>query len=226
MPWEAFELSFLEDVERYLSLLGGDNLLDEDAPDKPCKPSTIETRRDYLRLAASAAVKQGVPAKSLRSLADLASPPVVRRILEHYLTKKGGKISTFTIDMAERLCAIARTYAKLPDDQLRQLERFCFKLRRERRHGLTEKNMAVVRAFKDPQNRARLKALPSQLFNEALAERDALIQGAVGPPELAILIQILLVAPMRLANFAALHLETSVIRIGGPGPKLPPRDST
>ena len=39
--------------------------------------------------------------------------------------------------------------------------------------------MAVVRAFKDPQNRARLKALPTQLFNEALAERDALIQAAV-----------------------------------------------
>ena len=129
MPWEAFELSFVEDVERYLSLLGGENLLDEDAPDQPCKPSTIKTRRDYLRLAASAAVKQGVPAESLRSLADLVSPPVVRRILEHYLAKKGGKISTFTIDMAERLYAIARTYAKAPEEQLRQLERFCLKLR-------------------------------------------------------------------------------------------------
>ena len=227
MPWEVFELSFLEDVEHYLSLLGGENLFDEDAPDKPCKPSTIKTRRDYLRLAASAAVKQGVPAESLRSLADLVSPPVVRRILELYVAKKGGKISTFTIDMAERLYAIARTYAKLPDDQLRQLERFCLKLRRERRHGLTEKNMAVVRAFKDPQNRARLKALPTQLFNEALAERDALIQGAV-TAELAILIQILLVAPMRLANLAALHLETSVIKIGGPEPTyhlvIPPED--
>ena len=65
LPWEAFELSFVEDVERYLSLLGGENLLDEDAPDRPCKPSTIKTRRDYLRLAASAAVKQGVPVESL-----------------------------------------------------------------------------------------------------------------------------------------------------------------
>ena len=227
MPWEVFELSFLEDVEHYLSLLGGENLLDEDAPDKPCKPSTIKTRRDYLRLAASAAVKQGVPAESLRSLADLVSPPVVRRILELYVAKKGGKISTFTIDMAERLYAIARTYAKAPEEQLRQLERFCIKLRPNRRPGLTEKNMAVVRAFKDPQNRARLKALPTQLFNEALAERDARMQGAV-TAELAVLIQILLVAPMRLANLAALHLETSVIRIGGPEPTyhlvIPPED--
>ena len=92
LPWEVFALSFVQDVEHYLSLLGGENLLDEDAPDRPCKPSTIKTRRDYLRLAASAAVKQGVPAESLRSLADLVSPPVVRRILELYVAKKGGKI--------------------------------------------------------------------------------------------------------------------------------------
>ena len=227
LPWEAFEPSFVEDVERYLSLLGGDNLLDEDAPDRPCKPSTIKTRRDYLRLAASAAVKQGVQVESLRSLADLVSPAVVRLILEHYLAKKGGKIVTFTIDMAERLYAIARTYVKAPEEQLRQLERFCLKLRRERRHGLTEKNMAVIRAFKDPQNRARLKALPGQLFDEALAERDALVQAAV-TAEIALAIQIELVAPMRLANLAALHLEKNVIRVGGPEPTyhlvIPPED--
>jgi len=35
LPWEAFEPSFIDDAERYLSLLGGQNLLDEDAPDCP-----------------------------------------------------------------------------------------------------------------------------------------------------------------------------------------------
>lgn len=227
LPWEAFEPSLVEDVERYLSLLGGEDLLDEDAPDQPCKPSTITARRTYLRLAASAAVAQGVPLESLRSLADLVSPPVARQILEHYLAKKGGKIVTFNIDMAERLFAVARVYVKASEEQLRQLERFCIKLRPNRRHGLTEKNMAVVRAFKDPQNRARLKALPGQLFEEALAERKALIQAAV-KAEMALATQIELVAPMRLANLAALHLEKNVIRVGGPEPTyhlvIPPED--
>ena len=221
LPWEAFAPSFVEDVERYLSLLGGENLLDEDAPDRRCKASTIKTRRDYLRLAASAAVKQGVAVESLRSLADLVSPPIVRKILDHYLAKKGGKIVTFTIDLAERLYAIARLYVKAPEDvkaqeeQLLRLERFCLKLRRERRHGLTGKNMAVIRAFKDPQNRARLKALPGQLFDAALAERDALVQAAV-TAAIALAIQIELVAPMRLANLSGLHIEKNVVRVGGP----------
>jgi integrase len=212
LPWESFALSFVEDVERYLSLLGGESLLDEDSPDRPCKPSTIQTRRVYLRLAASAAVTKGVPVGSLRSLADLVSPEIVQLILDHYLAKKG--VVTFTIDMAERLFAVARSYVKAPQEQLRRLERFCLKLRRKRRHGLTEKNIAVIRAFKDPHNRTRLKLLPGQLFDEALAERDALVQAAV-TAEIALAIQIQLVAPMRLANLSALHLEKNVLRVGG-----------
>ena len=161
LPWEAFERSFVQNVERYLSLLGGASLLDEDAPDQPCKPSTINARRNYLRLAASAAVTQEVPIEALRSVADLVSPSVVRLILEHYLAKKDGKIVTFTIDMANRLYAIARVYVKAPEEQLRQLERFCLKLcTKKRRPGLTEKNAAVIRAFKDPQNRARTQGAP------------------------------------------------------------------
>jgi len=77
--------------------------------------------------------------------------------------------------------------------------------------------MAVIRAFKDPQNRARLRALPGRLFDEALAERDALVQAAVTAAT-ALAIQIELVAPMRLANLAALHLEKNIIRVGGPEP--------
>ena len=167
LPWDAFPRSFVGDVERYLALLGGDNILDEDAPDRACKPSTIATRRNYLRLAASAAVKQGVPAETLRSLADLVSSSTARLILDHYLAKKNGEIVTFTIDMAERLCAIARVYVRAPEAQIQVLERYCAKLRTKRRPGLTKKNTAVIRTFKNPENRNRLKALPGRLFDEA-----------------------------------------------------------
>jgi integrase len=207
--------------------LSGDSVLDEDAPDRACKPSTIATRRNYLRLAASAAVKGGVPAEALHSLADLVSPSTVRLILEHYLAKKEGEIVTFTIDMAERLCAIARVYVKAAETEIQALERYCVRLRRKRRFGLTEKNMAVIRTFKNLNNRNRLKALPTQLFDEALAERDAPIQAAV-KAQIALAIQILLVAPMRLANLAALNLEENVVHVSGIEPTyhlvIPPEE--
>jgi integrase len=229
LPWDAFPPSFVEDVERYLALLAGQSLLDENAPDRACKPSTIDHRRNCLKLAASAAVKEGVSIDALRLLADLVSPSVVRVILDHYLAKKGGKVVTFTIDLAERLYSIARVYVKAPEAQSQVLKRYCVKLRaaRGRRPGLTAKNMAVIRHFKDPGNRARLKALPGKLFDEALKERDAPIQAAV-KAAIALAIQILLVAPMRLANLAALSLEDNIVRVGGIEPSyhlvIPPED--
>jgi integrase len=227
LPWSAFLPSFVDDIDAHLALLRGQSLLDEDAPDRACKPSTIENRRTCLRLAATAAVKEGVAIEDLGSLRDLVSSPTVRLILEHYVAKKDGEIVSFTIDLAERLFAIARLYVKVPEMQLRTLERYCMKLRRHRHTGLTAKNMAVIRKFKDPKNRERLKALPGKLFDEALAERDALLQAAV-KAEIAVAIQILLVAPMRLANLAALHLDKNVVRVGGPEPTyhlvIPPED--
>ena len=227
LPWSAFVLSFVDDVDAYLARLGGQSLLDEDAPDRACKASTIEHRRACLRLAATAAVKAGMAIEDLRSLADLVSPQAVRLILEHYVAKKDGKIVSFTIDLAERLYAIARLYVKAPESELRTLERYCIKLRRHRRPGLTAKNTAVIRKFKDAKNRERLKALPGQLLDGALSERNAPVQAAV-KAEIAIAIQILLVAPMRLANLAALHLDKNVVRVGGPEPAyhlvIPPED--
>ena len=227
LAWAAFPPSFVEDVECYLARLGGQSLLDEDAPDQACKPSTIENRRTCLRLAATAAVKEGVAIEDLRSLGDLVSPPTVRLILDHYVAKKNGEIVSFTINLAERLYAIARLYVKAPEAQIQALEKYCKKLRKKSRSGMTPKNMAVIRHFKDPKNRARLKALPGRLFDEALAERDAPIQAAV-TAEMAMAIQIELVAPMRLANLAALHLENNVVRVGGLEPTyhlvIPPED--
>ena len=229
LPWDVFLPTFVQDVERYLARLTGQSLLDEDAPDRACKSSTIEHRRTCLRLAASAAVKQGVSIDALRSLADLVSPSVVRVILDHYLAKKDGKVVSFTIDLAERLYSIARVYVKAPDAQNQVLKKYCVKLRaaRGRRPGLTAKNITVIRHFKDPGNRARLKALPGKLFDGALKEQDAPIQAAV-KAAIALAIQILLVAPMRLANLAALNLEDNIVQVGGIEPSyhlvIPPED--
>lgn len=213
LPPNAFPPGFADDVERYLNRLAGKSLLDEDAPDRPCKPATIEIRRRYIYLAASAAVREGIPPDELGSLANLVAPQAVGKVLEHYLVKNDGEATTFVIDLAERLYAIARTYVNAPKPQIQKLERFCKRLRPKRQIGLTRKNMAVVRAFKDPGNRERLKRLPGKLFDEALAERDAPVRAAV-KAQLALAIQILLVAPMRLGNLAALSLDENLVQVG------------
>ena len=69
--------------------------------------------------------------------------------------------------------------------------------------------------------------MPGRLFDEASAERDAPIQAAV-KAQIALAIQILLIAPMRLANLAALNLEQNVVRVSGTEPTyhlvIPPEE--
>ena len=97
-----------------------------------------------------------------------------------------------------------------------------------RRPGLTEKNMAVVRAFKDPQNRARLKALPTQLFNEALAERDARSAGCGDRRASRSLFRSCWSLRCGSQIWPRSISRTNVIRIGGPEPTyhlvIPPED--
>ena len=86
----------------------------------PASQAPSRHRRTCLRLAASAAVKEGVPIGDAALAGGSRLPPVVRLILDHYLAKKDGKIVSFTIDLAERLYAIARVYVKAPETQLRR----------------------------------------------------------------------------------------------------------
>ena len=66
LPWHAFPVSFRNEVEAWTVRLSGENLLDEGAPIKPLRPSTLETRRFQIRQLASALVQQGYHCASPR----------------------------------------------------------------------------------------------------------------------------------------------------------------
>jgi integrase len=216
MQWDAFNSDFVADVKVYLNWLSGNDLLAHDAPLRPCKSSTVDRRQEYVRLAASAAIEGGIPVENLCTLADLVSPATVKIILEFYLSETNDKGSTFIVDMAERLTSIAKSFVRSSDEDLEELAHYCRKLAGFRRNGLTDKNMKVVRAIQDVDTRRRLIQLPGQLIEQAQASESAPYQAAV-LVQTAIVIQILLVAPMRISNLANLSLNVNVVRPRGEG---------
>ena len=60
-PLEQFPQSFQEDVANWINRLANPDLLDEDAPAKPLRPSTIKHREFQLQEVASALVRSGMP---------------------------------------------------------------------------------------------------------------------------------------------------------------------
>lgn len=215
IDWECFPQSFRDDVEAYLSRLSGRGGILEDAPDRPCKESTIKVRRRCIHLAASAAIKSGLPIERIRSLSDLVAPSTVKSVLECYLPANGEAPRVFVSNLCGLLTSIAMRWSKLTDEDIAKLKEYRRRLDRERAPGLTPKNMAVIRAMQDPTSRQRLLRLPHVLMEEAQGPNMSLHRAAVRA-QIALALLILIHAPMRIGNLVALSLEDNVLEPAGP----------
>lgn len=81
LPWTAFGAEFCADVARWAERLGGADLFDEDAPDKPLRPISIKQSRFCIQMAASTMVASGTALSELRALRDLVAPERMATIL-------------------------------------------------------------------------------------------------------------------------------------------------
>ena len=79
--------------------------------------------------------------------------------------------------------------------------------------GMTDKNRDTLRQFADPTMQRRLVNLPGELFAALLTSRAPPKQLALRLQS-ALAVELLLVAPMRLKNLAALELERHLRRSG------------
>ena len=182
----------------------------------PCKPSTIIARKRGLMAAAKMAVQAGVPLESLTSLAAMLHPQVVHSIIDGYWKKDGEVPTSYTINLACRFEAIARQMACLGDGELTQLGDLRYAMEQHREEGTTEKNLAVIRAVLTPGVWGRFAKLPERLMEQAQYMRTSAPIRAGLLAQTAVAVGILLVAPVRLGNLAAIRLDVNLIKPGGP----------
>jgi Phage integrase family len=166
--------------------------------------------------AAKMAVRAGVPLGSLTSLAAMLHPEVVNTIIDAYWKKDGNVPTTYTINLACRFEAIARQMAYLDTEELTQLGDLRYAMEQHREEGMTEKNLAVIRAVLTPGVWGRFAKLPEQLMKQARDMRNSAPVRAGLLAQTAVAVGILLVAPVRLGNLAAIRLDVNLIKPGGP----------
>jgi integrase len=208
--WRSGVNAYLESLTRIRRDRNGHRLA-------PCKPSTIETRKRELLAAAKMAVQAGVPIESLTSLGAMLQPEVVNKIIDAYWTQNGDVPSTYTINLGCRFVAIAHQTGCVDEDGLRQLGDLRYALEQHREEGMTEKNLAVVRAVLTPGVWSRIVNLPEKLMKRARAMRRHAPVRAALLAQIAVAVAILIVAPIRLGNLAAIRLDKNLTKPGGPG---------
>jgi integrase len=213
--WEDFPESLRTDIDGYLGGLAKPHRSFSGSRIRPCKASTIDTRRAELMAVARMAVRLGVPINSLTSLAALLHPDVVEPVIEAYWQKNGSEPKVFTIDLGSKLLGIARQIGGLDQAAIDRLDEIRAALEDYRRSGLTPKNLQLIRQVLTEGIWSEVVSLPSVLMQQArLAKDHAPIKAAV-TAQLAVAIAILTFAPIRVSNLMGIELGKNLIKPGG-----------
>jgi integrase len=213
--WTAFPAGLRQDVEAYLSQLAKPHRSANGKRRRPCKASTIATRREELIAFARKAVKIGIDIDTLVSLDALLAPAVVQPVMEAYAGGDGSPASRYAIDLAWKLLSIAKMIGA-SEETIETLEEIQEVLEAQRGELMTEKNMAVIRAVLATDMWKRVISLPHLLMQEAeqLVKRSP--SKAASRAALAIQILLLTRAPVRVGNLMSIRLGHNLTRPGGP----------
>ena len=213
--WEEFPEGLRVDIDRNLESFKEIHYDNAGRLRRPCKPSTLTTRRRELVAAARIAVKVGIPIESLTSLRVLLDPTIVEKILEGYWPE-GMKIPpTYAINLIRQFVSIAQRIGDFDAGALERLAKLRFRLEEFREEGMTPKNLALIRQVLTEGVWERVSDLPKLLMQQARAQRHAPIRAAL-TAQIAVAVAIETVAPIRLANLAAIQLEENLTKPGGP----------
>ena len=214
IPLAAFPESLRREVERHLVWLADTDPFADNPPPHRCKPRTIELRKKHIECAVSALQHSGYRLNEIRSLADLVEVNAAKDILRFYVEKNGREAKDYPCALATMLISVARHWVRVSPEELEKLKGLGRKVPRPP-SGLTPKNRALIRKFRDPALRSRLIHLPRVLTARAERLYDHSPRKAATLAQLAMALEILLMAPMRMGNLINLQLDTHIVRTRG-----------
>lgn len=216
-PWSSYPPSLLQDVEAWLAALRGGDTADiwaEGAIARPLRPKTVHSRHVVLRLYLGALVLRGEDPAALVDLRAAVTPARVRLALEFFLERAGQKPTHHTAQIARLVLGIARHWAKLLEADLAALHRMASRVTPPKQ-GMAPRNQARLRPLQDAAAQDRVFALPATLCRE-VAQRERQLGGPnvalARQWQTALLVELLLVVPMRMANLAGLRIGTHLLR--------------
>jgi site-specific recombinase XerD len=203
LPFSKFPLSFQEEIRRWEAAVSGRDLFAARAPAKPLKPRTVRHRKGQIRRFASALVLSGVPVEKITSMAVLFEAENFCAALLYYRDHRGGVLPGLD-ELASGMTLIAKNWVGVGGDQLTQLREFARRVKC-RKHGMTDKNMEIVRQFDDEFNVTTLVQLPEVLL--AAAKKKHNPRKAALLVQTAVMIEIELSTVIRLENLRNLRFD-------------------
>jgi integrase len=218
IPLAEFPASFQEEVRSYLDRLAHVDA-DTDGPAKPLAEESVRNVRSIICQFATALVSRGRPVESIVSLRVLVEIDNFKAAIRFFLERNDGEPPRWLWGMLGKIMSVAKYFVKLPEADLAELQAVRAKVRVET-EGLTEKNRARLDQFYDINNFDLLQLLPDRLLKKAeQLRRSAEQEGehsirAAYLVMYAVAVAILLAAPLRSKNLAAINVAANFKRHG------------
>lgn len=206
LPWAALPGSLRAEIEGYFQRAVRVDLDGDFA--RPQRPQTVATRRKQLLWLISAVVKSGVPVESLTSLAVLLVSGTVKRGFSYLLERRGGQSYPALSGLAQFLPALARR-SGLSAEVIKVLERYKRALKVEQT-GMAERHREALRRFNDPAAVRALIAFADRI-QAAVAASKRQGERAAKLIQTAVAVDLLLYAPVRIGNLAAIEIDRHLI---------------
>lgn len=209
LPWSAFPASLKADVDRWGKRLG-DTEISEDGPSRPVSASTLATREYQIRAFATGLILRGRDAQGLTSLTECLTVENFKEGLRFFLERNISRRTIF--NLATGLKSIARHSVHVDEATLARMSKIIQSLTVERT-GMTSKNRDRLRPFDDTATAVELLNFPKRLRQ--------VVESAGLPPrrikilaQVAVAIEILIFAPIRIGNLATLKINHHLLKVG------------
>ncbi len=210
IPLDSFPASLQTEIAAFFHRSAGVDILDDEAPPKPLKPKTIESRRYRLRQIATALVLSGQSIDDLKSLAQIVEINAAKAALRFYLERSGNKKTSQIHGLAVLIKVIAQHWVKVSPDHLKALKDLCAKMDPQI-IGMTDKNRDRLRQLDDPRCVRLLLDYPARVFREVV-RLDRGRRGDAVRVQIALAVELLLMAPIRAQNLVSLEINRHIQR--------------
>jgi len=201
--------SFGNDLELFVGRSGRKSLFDTTSL-KALSPASQYDRRQKILLMVNILIQSGVDPRSIKGLRDLVTPEARIIILGTLWQRSNEEANAHFYNLARILTQIAKHWVKVPEDELAMFKAAEANLR-PAKAGMTPKNEARLRVLTASSNIRKLVGLPQQVIDNLDQSRPSILDAV--EVQSAIAIAILLIAPIREKNLAALDIELNLHRV-------------
>lgn len=211
-PLSDYPASLIDDLESHLTRQQVTDIFDDSGPTQPIKDITARNIRQHVRQYLDALHQSGVALEDMVNLKAVVTPDLMKQAFRQIMTRlgvdPGDPIPPTLHNIGASLKAIAKHHLQSDLAALAEIDAIRKKVAHNPK-GMSDKNKARLDQFDDWRNVALIVGLPRKLM--AQAEADAPTRANALDAMYAVLIAILLSAPMRIKNAAGLRLDHHVL---------------